>query len=210
MDYFIFGLQRSGTNYLEQLVNQNFKGRRANRANKCWKHSIDIPKGYNNQHPTLIIYKNPYTWVESICLRNTVDWLKTQKEYPAQEGPDELRLGPNKINVENLAKTYDHFHNTWLWSRSLSENTYVMKYEDLLITNSRERILNNISHILPVRKTDQWVNPQRGKISQSRDYNEDREHYYLSMKPKELTPIQIEAINNVLGDRIIELGYDKL
>lgn len=210
MDYFIFGLQRSGTNYLEQLINQNFNGRRANRVNKCWKHSINIPEGYNDQQPTLIIYKNPYTWVESICLRNTVDWLKTQKDYPAQEGPDELLLGPNEINIENLAKTYNHFLNTWLWNRSWNVKTCVIKYEDLLITNSRNSILSGISQILPVRKSNEWVNPQRGKISQSKDYNEDREHYYLSMKPQQLTRTHLDSINNILGDRIVELGYEKL
>jgi hypothetical protein len=210
MDYFVFGLQRSGTNYLEQLITQNFKARRANRANKSWKHAIDVPKHYNASQPTFIIYKNPYTWVESICIRNTVDWLKTQKTYPVEQGPEDLRLGPNNINVESLAKTYKHFHDTWLWSTLDKSSTQVFKYESLLVDNSREQALNQVSQLLPVRKANHWINPQRGKISQSKDYNEDREQYYLSMQAQQLTHRHIDAINDVLGNDIERMGYEKL
>lgn len=211
MDYFIFGLQRSGTNYLEQLINQNFKGRRSNKVNRSWKHSIDMPKQYDLSKPTLIIHKNPYMWIESICLRNTVDWLKTQKTYPAQEGSNELKLGPNQINVENLAKTYKHFHNTWVWNNKTCKLYQVIKYEDLLVDQKRVQILSQIEkELLPIRKSNQWVNPQRGKVSQSRDYNETREKYYLSMQPKELNRIQLDAINTILGDDIERMGYKKL
>lgn len=211
MNYFIFGLQRSGTNYLEQLINQNFKGNRCNRANRCWKHSINIPDGYVKNSPTFIIHKNPYTWIESICFRNSVDWLKTQKTYPAEEGPEELRLGSNNINIENLAKTYKHFYNTWIYENKTSELSYVIKYENLLMQSSREKILNDISsRHLPVRKLNGWINPQRGRISQSKDYDEAREKYYLSMEPKRLNEFHISRVNNILDNVIDALGYTKL
>jgi len=85
-----------------------------------------------------------------------------------------------------------------------------LRYESLLIDESREEALENMSRFLPVRKSNKWINPQRGKVSQSKDYNKDREQYYLSMQPKQLTRTHIDAINDVLGDRIESMGYDKL
>lgn len=209
MEYHLFGLQRSGTNYLEQLIKSNFhatrKDPRNNEWRNYWKHSIDIPNGFSKDKPTLIIYKNPYTWVESICLRRNVDWTRSQKTYPAKEGPEELRLGKESLNVENIAKTYKHFCNTWIWNKPQASKYIVIRYEDLLIENTREEILSEIQF---PRKSDQWINPQRGKVSLSRDYDEQREQYYLSMKPTQLSNKHIDAINGVLQDDIIKLGYE--
>lgn len=213
MDYHLFGLQRSGTNYLEQLMKNNFhsirKDPRNNEWRDYWKHSIDVPNGFSRDRPTLIIYKNPYTWIESICLRRNVDWVRSQKTYPAKEGLDELKLGKENLNVENIAKTYKHFCNTWIWNKPQSNAYIIIRYEDLLITEKREIILTKIQNDLKFsRKSNQWINPQKGKISLSRDYDEQREQYYLSMKPTQLSNKHIDAINGVLQDDIIKLGYE--
>lgn len=212
MSYFIFGLQRSGTNFLEQIIERNFGVRKQNRNNSCWKHSIDPPEGWTAQHPTFIIHKNPYTWVESICYRNTVDWIKRQTTYPAKEGPEELLLGPSNINVKNLALTYAHFQRSWTLKQAEKEKVSIIRYEDLLVQDSREKILEDInSNIYQKRKHDRWIIPARGKVSQSKDYNEDRESYYLNMKPSKLSEYHISVINEVLGeDLITDLGYDIL
>ena len=216
MMYFDFGLQRSGTNYIEQILNQNFDGRRQNRNNASWKHFIDPPDGWNGQHPTILIYKNPYTWVESICLRNSVDWIKTQRKYPALEGPVDLKLGPKNINVEALAKTYKHWHDKWILHPKPGanyDNVVIIKYEDLLRDGSRNKILEEIQtkFKLQRKRPNQWIIPPRGKVSQSRDYNQDRESYYLDMKPEKLQKQHIDCINNIVGIELIqELGYNIL
>lgn len=215
MSYFIFGLQRSGTNFTEQLVQQNFHISKENRHNKCWKHSIDFPNGYKKQHATLIIHKNPYTWIESICLRNTVDWVKRQKDYPITDQIDkELKL--KNFNTVNLAKTYKHWYDTWLGDtdQQLKDISFQIKYEDLLIKNVRNDFLDHLHKKFKWRRKSKgpdWIVPTYGKVSQSRDYDRSREEYYLSMKPEQLTTKHISAINDVIGKDIIsKLGYPVL
>lgn len=217
MKYFDFGLQRSGTNFLEQILNQNFSGRRQNRNNASWKHFIDPPAGWSAQFPTFLIYKNPYTWVESICFRNTVDWIKTQRKYPAQQGPDELKLGPKSINVDALARTYRHWHDKWLNDPDkpelLNQNVFVIKYEDLLNESKRNDILNRIqAKFNPHRNNpNAWNIPTYGKVSQSSDYSRERENYYKEAKPEKLEQKHIDCINELVGvDLIQKLGYEIL
>jgi len=116
--YYVFGLQRSGTNFLETIFNQNFMSNRMNGFcdYRSWKHSIDVPAKYDSTVTTFVIHKNPYTWVESIALRNNVDWLKSQTTYPALEINDpRVAIGDKKkFDLINLCKTYRHFHETWL------------------------------------------------------------------------------------------------
>lgn len=202
--YYIFGLQRSGTNFLENILRTNYKATKLNRTTKSWKHSIDVPEGYNSKKPTVLIHKNPYTWVESICLRNKVDWLKTQKTYPADEIEDEhLSLG--RMNIKNLAKTYKHFHDTWL-----SQDIHIIQYEMLL--EKSEKLLGDLETSFGWNRTSSTLSiPPRGKVSQSKDYDETREKYYKSQTPKKLTKYHIKTINDILGDDTFKkLGYKKI
>lgn len=213
--YFDFGLQRSGTNFIETIINRNFNGKRQNRNNASWKHFIDPPDGWTAQHPTFLIYKNPYTWVESICFRNSVDWIKTQKTYPALEGPVNLKAGPKSINVEALAKTYKHWHDKWIAEPKAGanyENVVIIRYEDLLNNGKRDQVLTDIESKFNVkRKHQNWAIPNNGAVSQSKDYTKDREKYYIEMRPHKLNEEHIKAINDIVKKDVIkQLGYDVL
>lgn len=211
-EYFIFGLQRSGTNFLQTLITLNFGKSASNRQADSWKHSIDDPKAYVKKMPTIVIHKNPYTWVESISMRNNVDWIKTQNTYPASEKTSkEFTMGPMKMNLTNLIKTYKHFHNNWL-NRTDIPNYMVVKYEDLLVEEKRNEILQKISDTFGWEKRqNSWVVPERGSVSQSKDYNETREEYYLDGKPGVLTREHIHEINRVMEIWPIRgMGYEIL
>lgn len=213
-DYHIIGIQRSGTNYLETLVKNNFDDVIRHASRGVWKHSVDFPDLYKGDNPTIVIHKNPYTWVESIAWRNTVDWLKTQKKYPADESPEDkdFCIGPKKLNMVNLILTWRDFHNTWHFNNNLSKKLIKIKYEDLLIDKSREEQLELIQREFNWKKrTNKWVNPKRGTISQSKTYTESDEAYYIAGKPKHLTRKQIDKINEILGkDYILAMGYSIL
>lgn len=185
----MFGLQRSGTNYLEQLLKLNFGIQKANRN----KHSVIVPNNYTDSNlPTFVIYKNIYTWLESICMRNRVDWLKIQLMYPADEPiSSDLKLGG--LNIINIAKTYYTFLKNWE-----KEPVYFIKYEDLLFKDSREKILNDIEKKFNLRrKNNKWLNVDYGKVSQSPNYNSQIENYYKNMQPKYLNEFQINKIKQI-------------
>lgn len=178
-----------------------------------WKHSIDVPSGFDKTKPTIILYKNPYTWVESIAYRNQVDWVKRQTLYPVtEECDDDYKIGPNNFNLINLCKTYQHFHRTWVMNNPC-EIRMIIKYEDLLDDKKRSHIMHQIKdefmfqRSTPAGQTG-WFIPPKGKVSQSKDYTPDRESYYISMKPKHLNKKQIDKVNEVIGNQMIkQLGY---
>lgn len=209
--FYIFGLQRSGTNFVENIMRVNFKSAKLNRGihHNTWKHSIDVPDGYDPSHFTIVIHKNPYTWIESISLRSNVDWEQTQTTYPARQIEDRrFVLGEKrKFNVLNLCRTYKHFHDTWLPRADL-----VIRYEDMLVTETRNKILekieNSFERTFPQKE---WSIPQKGAISLSKDYNDDREKYYIAGKPQHMNDRTIFMVNRIITTELIsDLGYDVL
>lgn len=208
MDYYLWGLQRSGTNYLKDLIEQNLSVKCLNRHDWCWKHSIDQPKEFDPKlGKSIVIIKNPYTWVESIAFRKSVDWVKTQKTYPANGFVYyDNALGPQRLDVGALAKTYAHFVNTWIVN---NPDTYVIRYEHLLETRHRVMHLEKIEKFLNTEKKNPlWINPSVGSTSQSLDMNYQRVMYYLDQKPRQLTINQTQIINKTIGRKVFnKLGY---
>jgi hypothetical protein len=185
--YYIFGLQRSGTNYIEQLIKENFIGLdMANVRGHAWKHSIDVPDDMTKNIVPIIVYKNKYTWIESIVFRTPIDFFKKQTMYL-----------PSSDNIEAIAKTYKHWCQTWL--NEYSDECIIIKYEDLLNDTKRECFLETIRTIYQVeRKHAHWVNIEPGKVSISRKYTKDMQEYYLKEKPALLTQEQIDTINTII------------
>lgn len=207
MNYYIFALQRSGTNYIEQLMRANYRVNKKNDGGKAWKHHVTIPETLTYDIPTIIMYKNPYLWVESLCFRNSVDWVKTQTKYPATTGLAEFLVGKNKLNIESLAKTYKEWHRNWNTSNPIG---YVMKYEDVLQLETRLKHFENIEKRYGlVRKGQQLLDIPKGQVGQSRDYNENRHVYYQSQKTQHLTQKHKNIITSILGPgNIKKWGYD--
>lgn len=214
MDYYIFGIQRSGTNYIESLIRDNFVSRKMNRTTRSWKHSINVPRNQNKNIFTVIIHKNPYTWTESICYRNKVDWTKTQFHYPADDRnfDRQLNVGPDKLNIINLAKTWNHFHKTWITDVQLNCDKYIIiRYEDLLTEETRENVLHELQNVGFDKKNDRWVDVDTIKVSQSKNYDTTMNKYYLNMMPEKLTRYQIDAINQNIDHSLFKkMNYSLL
>ena len=191
-------------------MNKNFRGNKANRSHSCWKHHVTIPKGYDADVPTILLYKNPYTWIESLCDRNKVDWVKTQKLYPADKAtaPD-MVSGKNNFDVTILAKAYRDWHHNWKSCAGTSK--YFISYERLLLPTERDIILKEITNKYNLNVAKEWSIPKAGQVSQSKDYSLGRQEYYLKMQPKILTDIQIKAITEIITPQLItDIGYDPL
>ena len=209
----IFGLQRSGTNFLEQLLCTNSHDISV-QINQ--KHSLNVPADFDDSINTFVVYKNPYTWIESICFRNKVDWIKKSSAenstmlhlYPALEHIDnKYKIGTHKINLVNLCKAYNHFHRNW----KNVEATCIrfIKYEDLLSDNKVE-VIQSLLQFVDADVSDVKI-PGPGKVSQSKRYTVTDEEYYKKSKPKYLTDEQIAKANEFLKDDIFEfLGYEKI
>lgn len=210
-DYYLFGLQRSGTNFLEKIILENYKKKKQpNTYSISWKHSVHDPKDWDKRIPTIIIYKNPYTWMESIAFRNKRDWVGTQKKYPADEAttPD-LQVGDAKLNATNLILTYRDFIINWVGRMDIPQY-YCIKYEDLLDDQTRGLIFTMIGKIFKWKKNGEtYTFPKCGKVDLSPCFSKKSEEYYKIQKPVKLSKHHIHEINRVLGiDMINKLGYN--
>lgn len=217
--FYLYGLQRSGTNYLEQLLRQNFVVGKKNTGipnNPLWKHNTDVADTVSKSKNTIIfvIHKNPYMWIESICFRHAVDWTRTQLEFPATEkhSDADYNIGKNEFNIVNLAKTYQTFYRNWVTATTpeIKEKSFVIKYEDLLFSQKRENILNHISeHFKYTKKHSTWQNPKN--VGMSPRWMSSDKDMYINQTPLYLTPKQKKIITQTLTPRLISnLGYDIL
>jgi len=207
-----YGLQRSGTNFLEGLMYRYFEvWCRNSGSGPNWKHSLDMASFEDNMF-YLVIAKNPYSWIESIAFRNPMDYIEKQKLYPAREPiSDDLIAGPNNINVVNAAKTWNHFYNNWKQFEGY-KNVYFMKYEDLLIEEKQKSILDDIQKKFGCEWRNNPLSYKKTETSiLDRKQDNSKTNYYLSEKPKNLTDNQIQAISdNIDKDLFGFFGYVRL
>lgn len=136
--YIIFGLQRSGTNYLEQLVSRNFFADNESRSGKIpesifWKHDYYVPSRdlESVDYPILVIYKNPYAWFESNAYRNGHQRIDAPFHY--------LFCNSNRKELEYISEGHADKH---LNTLSLPVSSRVN--ETLCILSTKNEMLNII------------------------------------------------------------------
>jgi len=198
-EVYVFGLQRSGTTFLEKLLLQNFKCRQ---SSNYWKHSVE-----RFETPALAfnIYKNPYTWIESIMFREHADLPISSPEIllPSylNAGACTLTDDPVSINPVELAKLYERYSNNWYGYG------WIVRYEDLIQEETLKQFIDSIH--LP-RVSEEIIIPEAG-FFMSEGYTDDIVPYYLRGKPSRLTDRQVDAINRVISRETFDrLGYKKI
>lgn len=215
---YINGLHRSGTNYLGSLLNANFGGIAGLNTNQNfsseWKHSFIPSENHNGDYPIFIIYKNIYTWLESVLHRKIDDgWhivvsTITNPEYVKLETfiqPEidyQYSYNNNKFNLSFIVNCYKQYFENWIFNsdEDIKNSIVLIKYEDLLDEESRENVLTKISQKLNWVKPEKWVNPGKGTISLSKEYNEDSESYYIKGETKFLTEEQINLVDTIITE----------
>jgi len=224
--FLIFGLQRSGTNVLSDMLTESFSSSENNffqinprRFDSVWKHTIHVPTIYIDC-PLFVIFKNPYKWVESICLRNHADVLFRQVKYPIDERGNVKRdvlFGKNRFNLENLGKLYSHFFESWVINQNRNiKQKIIVNYEDLLDKEKRENFYDKVSkkfnlnlNILTdpvslVGKVYQSETQSKKTIKLLYDYYKEDGRLQLSKK-------NLAVLNSNLDDLIFDiLGYKKI
>lgn len=200
---FIAGLQRSGTNYAQHLINKNvdvnvfwIPYETNNGDYSLWKHNINpLTKELidsNNIDGTILIIKNPYSWVESICFRNCMDIIDVygDKYGLLQEGSEQ------KINIRNLIRFYKNFYINWL-----NTNAYLIKYEDLL--SDKEYELNKFAIVFGVDINDNIEDVEPTPIVPY--YSKDKVDKYLNVQLNYLSNDDIAIINQELGEIFFDI-----
>jgi hypothetical protein len=216
---YLFGLHRSGTNYLAKLLHINFSKIKMLNTNcnfsEHWKHSIKVPDKMEDV-PLFVIYKNDLTWSESVIFRRPSDGEHIITSTKIKENvldqnriiktENDFILSDKQISLNLITNCYRQFYENWtfLLKEEYVKNLILIKYEDLLIDDKRESILEKISEKTNWLKPQKWLNPTKGEVLLSKDYNEDSEKYYIEGSPKQLTSEQIEIANQVIDYKFKE------
>jgi hypothetical protein len=192
MRIFVNGLQRTGTNYIRQLLQLNTNFDICDWENLYWKHHL-----YKNIAPNcdqvVCVIKNPYTWIESICFRNCVD---IKEMYPQIVNCYDY-IGNFEINLIEACKLYKEFYSSWL-----NFGVTLVHYEDMLdqdiicsfLKNNYNISLNNVEI------------PKHVKFSDF--FNQNQIPLYKSYAISKLTSNNISVINDILTiDFINKVSY---
>ena len=185
----------------EKNINNNYQ--------PLWKHSVVVDSTIGD-YPTFVIYKNPYTWVESIIKRKQEDGhniMLASKYLPHYvdenryiKTDSDLFYHDGKISFERLLNIYRQFHENWILNFPKQNNLFVISYEDLLIEEKRNKILDIIGKKFNWYSPNNWLNSEPGTIPLSKDYSHERGEYYLNEKPHDLTIEEIEIIDKIIDE----------
>lgn len=229
----IYGLQRTGTNYLESLIPKNFSNFElindgAARSLPVHKHFrlyddmnfIPEPKYYNNfhydslsdleEHLESITGKHGIKFI--IAVRNPYNWYlsycrlarKNTRLFKRSRWPHFNRHSENP----QFMIDYNLFYQKWLtFIKANPDKTILIRHEDNL--QNLEKSLNRIEQKFGLnRKSEKIENP--GKVNMSKKFTEQKRTYYVENKfIEEYDKKELEILTEHLDEKLItELGYD--
>lgn len=238
--YFQFGLQRTGTTVVDRVIKDTWQLWKANDAEQylpdpylpqpqmqsIWKHHIDIPEKFEKGLPAVLIYKNPYTWAESMAFRKGLgngawnsSWGHEGADLYPQPKPGWNNVtapGQGTTNFGQITYVYKHWFNTWLeYAKEYADTTVLIKYEDLLVQESRNAVFQEMVDKFGWSQFEgDIIFPKH--VGSSQPMDENRTQYYLNCLPRHPMFFQhgrryIQSINDILGQELIEsLGYEFL
>lgn len=220
----VIGLYRTGTNYLQQLIEDNLDviplsinlktGHIPNKHAPVEKQLYH----YHDDLTIVMVYKNPYKWVDSL-VRQSYD-LVTEYEvsyetnhtpiYIAYDNPaNEFINRPKvKVSLEKLCSLYNTFFD--FWETRIHNYEHDVIYHGELIKNPKAYIDHITNKFNLNRKTKEHLEPI--EVDGSRCFTNDiRQFYFDEFKTENLTQEQIDCITrNISDDVLSKLGLSKM
>lgn len=204
---FIAGLQRTGTNFAQEIINQNSRRHCAEWVGIWWKHCVEpIPDHVRKQHDiqgVILVIKNPYTWAESICHRFAADIAHAKYNRAWQIKAPGYRI--NSINLLNLLWMYKNFYQNWL----SIDNVILQHYEDLLTDIGRGQFFQKISNLTQIQENlKEILVPDQVPFSDHPDRPIGCIHNYITQEAPLLKFWDLYLINHVLDAAFFDqIGY---
>jgi hypothetical protein len=214
-----YGLQRSGTNFLETLITKwyqvLFLNKEDDRSSPLHKHfrlynekeMIPEPQ-YRNEYFTpdfasferlldvvpsyyLVISKDPYSWL--ISYKNWArkcNWPKVSHHYISE---------------------YNLFYGKWLEFSKQTEKIVFVRYIDLLRDAAGEMSKIELKIGLTKKTINGYPSRSIGKVEQSEEFSNDRRNYYINENFLETyTGDELHEINCLLDKTVMtQLDYEQ-
>lgn len=191
----VVGLQRSGTNYVSELLRLNTNAYVPYSGDNTifWKHSLPNESGVRVNKffldpvdalnrlnaRCIVVTKNPISWVESITKRNCVDFFNSRKQ--AVKGQDDLK---------SIVEFYRHFIESW---KNVIERVTFVEYEAVLADPNV--LFNSATGVC--RTSTKIVIP--ASVEMSRKFRSSDKERYLKGEST-LSQNDIKLIRSILPD----------
>lgn len=206
------GLYRSGTNFLQQLVDNNFEGNNENiekyiLERKLYKHCLH--DAWFNKIPEdvvpIIIFKKPHQWIDSLVRQSYDMELFYDIAYEPNHTLITLKYCHPKweehdayveCSVEKLCLFYNKYFNYWF------EKNSTFLFHGNVAFNHQQFLTNLESKYNLKRIHKNFVDP--GVVDGSRPFNRDVKDYYLNNKTDNLSSFQLSVIDSLIEKSIKE------
>jgi len=194
-DYVVFGLQRSGTNFCEKIISDNFQHMAAKPRDNAyiWKHKYNIDdEEFRDDVKHFLIYKNPYKWLDSIA-RKPVDIHRKYKEVFTSQNSETVM--PNNIDGIHAIDLWIKWY-LWWFKQVDVRNIQEIRYENLLTPTGPENFIQDTKKRWPDLIRVQEGNVKiPGKVGQSEPWSPQRSREYLNVELKHVNWRIVQAVN---------------
>ena len=157
----IHGLQRSGTNYLSYLINENFVNTKALINLGGWKHgAYSAPWMVGKEVHVLAITKNPYAWLTSVFhywgpekklrIGPDLEGITFEEFVMNRLIAEGQRDVPYLFRASNPVQFWNNWNLHWSSIRLNNKKLHFITYESLI--NYTEETLNKIGDILDLKR----------------------------------------------------------
>lgn len=209
-DFLIAGLQRSGTNYIETLLNKNIDNTKFGWEDWYWKHNINPPSlalfRQHNLRGIILCVKNPFAWVESICFRESADLYEAYGVYYDMNDKSSLYFENNGMifNVKALIKLYNEYYNNWVNAPNL--NIYTIKYEDIL--KDPTKVITEFKERYNLQFKNEELDTIVANLPMSNNWDFSLKEFYVNYRLKYLDNQQLDYIAQLLDIELLKkIGY---
>lgn len=209
-DFLIAGLQRSGTNYIETLLNKNIDNTKFGWEDWYWKHNINPPSlalfRQHNLRGIILCVKNPFAWVESICFRESSDLYDAYGVYYDMNDKSSLYFENNGMifNVKALIKLYNEYYNNWVNAPNL--NIYTIKYEDIL--KEPTKVITEFKERYNLQFKNDELDTIVANLPSSNNWDFSLKEFYVNYRLKYLDNKQLDYIAQLLDIELLKkIGY---
>lgn len=226
MDLMIYGLQRSGTNYTEALILENFK----NVAfwNEHYPKSLPTHKHFRlydqkhlvpslyylneffypsfsdfDQHVSSLTKKEGLKYV--IVVKDPYGWYKSYLRYAHRT--KEVNFLKKDANGQFMLE-WNLFHKKWLdFAEEAPERVHIVRYKDLL-SNFEESLELMQQTLALTPKESTWYNPK--SVGMSKRFSLQRKDYYTKgAYLEEIEPLHFRVITEMIDPEVCsKLNFD--
>lgn len=222
MRVLLYGLQRSGTNYLEQLLKRrlqvtlvNEEKRRDHAAHKHFrlydeKALVPEPKYLND-----VQIRSMSELEAALGPRHVPDFYIVTSKDPYSWYLSFLRWGQKcewRLPEHHYAQEYNLFYKRWLGLAKSSAKIVLVRYIDLL--GNEDEVIASLGECMHVgRRSGFWGRLWRGslaKVPRSDRFTDEQRDYYLEARYlEEYDRGMLESVNLHLDQQVVEgLGYE--